>query len=163
MGDACDNCPLVPNPLQGPAPGVKVGFCVDERILFDARLGGLDRLLEKLDLGRAWEMFGHCSGRCPGDIVREIEVGLKHAETYLDHFDGDALGAKDVRAFLLGMDGSYPEAVAEYMDRVIYRKDGIEKGGSGKLEEPGSLRELQTIGRSGPSAIPLRGAKGSLR
>jgi hypothetical protein len=129
VGDACDNCPLVRNPLQGPAPGVKVGFCIDERILYDARLGGLDRLLEKLDFGRPWEGFGHCVGKCPEEIVREMKLGQKYGAAYLDKFiEGDTFGHEDVRAFLLWMDASDPETVEQYMEQVIYGRRGTDKG-----------------------------------
>ncbi len=123
VGNACDNCPFVRNPLQGPAPGVRVGFCVDERILYDARLAGLDRVVEKFDGGRPWEQFGHCPERCPEDVLAEVLMGTKLAESHLDACleDGE-LTTEGVRAFLELFEDADREMVDAYMERVIHGK-----------------------------------------
>ncbi len=140
VGNACDNCPLVPNPLQGPAPGVKLGFCVDERILYDARLAGFDRLLEKLDGGRPWDDFGHCPKDCPWEIRSELEHGYEMAKRHLDAcVEGDRLTDEGVRRFLELFEDGDPKWIDAYMERVMpaARGDGkpladeIGKGGKG--------------------------------
>lgn len=120
IGNACDNCPFVRNPLQGPAPGVKVGFCVDERLLYDARLAGLDRVIAKYDGGRPWESFGHCVGSCPPEILDRVKEGTEMANESLDRCLENGVLTKDgVRTFLELFPGNSAKNLDSYMDLVI--------------------------------------------
>ena len=120
VGNACDNCPNVRNPLQGPAPGVKVGFCVDERIAYDGRLAGLDRVIAKFDGGRPWDSFGHCVGTCPPDVLDDVQEGTDMANRYLDRcLENGVLTTKGVRTFLDLFPGNSVKSLDSYMDLVI--------------------------------------------
>lgn len=120
VGNACDNCPFVRNPLQGPAPGVQVGFCVDERILYDARMAGLDKVIAIYDGGRPWDVFGHCVGNCPPEILEDVEDGRKMASENLGRcLENGVLTEKGVRTFLELFPGNSAKNLDSYMDLVI--------------------------------------------
>ncbi len=127
VGDACDNCPSVRNPLQGPAPGVKIGFCVDERILYDSRLSGLDKVIAKFDGGRPWDSFGHCVGTCPPDVLEDIQEGTDMANRNLERcLVNGALTKDGVRTFLELFPGNSAKNLDSYMDLVIKPLKGTE-------------------------------------
>lgn len=120
VGDACDNCPAVRNPLQGPAPGVQIGFCVDERILYDARMAGLDKVIAIYDGGRPWDVFGHCVGNCPPEILEDVEEGRKMASENLGRcLENGVLTKQGVRTFLELFPGNTAKNLDSYMERVI--------------------------------------------
>ncbi len=120
VGNACDNCPFVRNPLQGPAPGVAVGFCVDERLAYDARLAGLDRVIAKFDGGRPWESFGHCPGNCPPDVLEDVQEGTDMANRNLDRcLVNGVLTKTGVRTFLELFPGTSMSNLDSYMKLVI--------------------------------------------
>lgn len=112
-GDACDTCPFVYNPWQGPAPGVVVGFCVDERLLFDARFAGLaEVLVYDFGLDGPWKSAIGCPGECDAEIEEWMTAGRDAAGWYLAHgWDGKDFGFDDALA-VMTTDSGIAEATA---------------------------------------------------
>jgi hypothetical protein len=102
VGNACDNCPFVRNPFQGPAFGVEVGFCVDERMLFDARFAGLAEVLVfDYGLDGPWEDALGCPGDCDPLTETWLTEGRDAAHWYLEHWwDGEHFGYDDALAVM---------------------------------------------------------------
>lgn len=102
VGNACDNCPFVRNPFQGPAFGVKIGFCVDERMLFDARFAGLaEVLVYDFGIDGPWEDAIGCPGDCDPLTEAWLAEGREAASWYLEHWwDGETFGYDDALAVM---------------------------------------------------------------
>lgn len=101
-GDACDICPFVYNPFQGPVVGLEIGFCVDERMLFDARFAGLaEVLVYDWGLDGPWNDFTGCPGDCDPLAETWLVEGREAASWYLEqHWDGDGFTYDDALAVM---------------------------------------------------------------
>jgi hypothetical protein len=101
-GDACDVCPSVYNPFQGPVVDLDFGFCVDERLLFDARFAGLaETLVYDWGIDGPWNDALGCPGDCDPLAESWLVEGREAANWYLEqHWDGDGFTYEDALAVM---------------------------------------------------------------
>lgn len=119
-GDACDVCPFVYNPFQGPVVGLEIGFCVDERMLFDARFAGLaEVLVYDWGIDGPWDDYTGCPGDCDPLAEAWLAEGREAASWYLEqHWDGDGFGFEDALSVMVTDSGIAQSTAIESLQRL---------------------------------------------
>jgi hypothetical protein len=120
VGDACDSCPAVYNPFQGPVVGLEIGFCVDERMLFDARFAGLaEVLVYDWGIDGPWDDSIGCPGDCDPLTEDWLGEGRDAASWYLENnWTGESFGYADALAVMTTESGVSEQTAIERLGEM---------------------------------------------